>query len=313
MLETLERADVVEMTQAELESAERVIAGGLRTFVDVGNALLSIRERKGFRLQGFHAFDDYCRERWGMARRTADQFIAAAGVVENLSAIALTLPATESQARPLASLPPEQQREVWAMAVETAPDGKVTAAHVERVVDLVTGEIKTPAANVIHVSDDSYEWYTPAEYIEAARAVMGGIDLDPASCEQANAVVKARRFLTKEADGLAHPWAGRVWLNPPYNMPLIEQFAAKVTDEYEAGNVKAAVVLVNNSTDTGWFHVLLEAAPVVCFTRGRLKFWNGADRLAARQGQAIFYLGPNPQAFAAAFNAFGMVLRRYDD
>jgi phage N-6-adenine-methyltransferase len=170
-----------------------------------------------------------------------------------------------------------------------------------------------PAANIIHVPDDSYEWFTPAEYIKAAREVMGGIDLDPASCAEANAVVKATRFYTRDDDGLAQPWAGRVWLNPPYNMPLIEDFCRKLTDEYEAGNVTAAVVLVNNSTDTGWFHVLLEAAPVVCFTRGRLKFWNGTDRLAARQGQALFYLGSDPDKFAKVFGAFGAVLRKYDN
>lgn len=167
--------------------------------------------------------------------------------------------------------------------------------------------------SIIHVSDDSYEWFTPAEYIEAARAVMGGIDLDPASCAEANEVVKARRYYTREDDGLAQPWVGRVWLNPPYNMPLVEEFAQRTVEEVAAGNVTAAIVLVNNSTDTGWFHTLLDAASAVCLTRGRLKFWNGADRLAARQGQAIFYLGPEPDNFAQRFTELGGVLRRYDD
>ncbi len=41
----------------------------------------------------------------------------------------------ESQTRPLSGLPPEQQQEVWNKANETAPEGKVTAAHVQTVVD----------------------------------------------------------------------------------------------------------------------------------------------------------------------------------
>jgi len=52
-----------------------------------------------------------------------------------------------------------------------------------------------------HVSVDR-NWYTPELYIEMAREVMGGIDLDPASDEEAQKVVKAERFFDKEADGL---------------------------------------------------------------------------------------------------------------
>ncbi len=127
------------------------------------------------------------------------------------------------------------------------------------------------------VSDrDDYagdNWHTPAQYIAAAREVMGEIDLDPATCDTAQAVVQAISTFTKEEDGLIHPWHGRVWLNPPYSMPSIAYFVAKAIDEYDAGNVTEAILLVNNSSDTKWFHRLLDRCPA-CFTAGRVQFWS---------------------------------------
>lgn len=61
-----------------------------------------------------------------MARNYANKLISASTVVQNLGTI-VPIPTTESQARPLTSLPPDQQREVWQEAVETAPKGMVAA------------------------------------------------------------------------------------------------------------------------------------------------------------------------------------------
>jgi hypothetical protein len=94
---------------------------------------LEIRDGRLYR-QTHATFEDYCRERWGMARNYANKMIAAAEVATNLGTTVPILPATESQARPLTALEPEQQREAWQRAVETAPNGKVTAAHVQSVV-----------------------------------------------------------------------------------------------------------------------------------------------------------------------------------
>jgi hypothetical protein len=56
------------------------------------------------------------------------------------------------------------------------------------------------------------EWYTPAKYIEAARAVLGSIDVDPASNNIAQRIVGAAKYYTKENSGLDKEWHGNVWL-----------------------------------------------------------------------------------------------------
>lgn len=129
-------------------------------------------------------------------------------------------------------------------------------------------EQKTP-----HVAFNSgnNEWYTPADYIEAARDVMGGIDLDPASSDIANEVVKANMYFTAETNGLDKPWHGNVWMNPPYASDLIGLFVDKLV--FELPNIKQAIVLVNNATETEWFGKLIAKASAVCFPRSRVKFY----------------------------------------
>lgn len=119
-----------------LEVLESVIDAGLQTFVHVGNALLEIRDSRLYRTS-HGTFEDYCRERWSFNSSRARQLIAAAETVANLESVTVVtlLPTTETQVRPLVSLPPAAQREVWQAAVETAPNGKVTAAHVQATVN----------------------------------------------------------------------------------------------------------------------------------------------------------------------------------
>ena len=123
-----------------LTELETVIERGLQTFVEVGNALMEIRDGRLYRAE-HDTFENYCRERWGMGRNYVNKLIAASGVVLNLGTIVPKdeLPQTETQARPLSQLTPDQRREVWPVVVETAPDGHITANHVESVVkDFIT-------------------------------------------------------------------------------------------------------------------------------------------------------------------------------
>lgn len=130
--------DATERT--DLANCEEVIDKGLRTFVEVGTALLTIRDRRLYRAQ-YGTFEDYCQERWGMSRQRANQLVASAETMLILTTTVVIcndspiLPATESQARPLTQLPPEAQPVVWQRVVETAPEGKVTAAHVQAAVN----------------------------------------------------------------------------------------------------------------------------------------------------------------------------------
>src|SRR3990167_189333 len=70
-----------------------------------------------------------------------------------------------------------------------------------------------------HISNNSgeNEWYTPKNYIDAAKQVMGSIDLDPASSAKANEIVQANKYYSKDDNGLTQEWAGNIWLNPPYS------------------------------------------------------------------------------------------------
>jgi hypothetical protein len=97
-------------------------------------------------------------------------------------------------------------------------------------------------------SSASNEHYTPVEYIEAARHVMGGIDLDPASTQSVNELrIKATNFHSKEENGLVREWHGRVWLNPPGGRIGNRSSAAvwwdKLVDEYLSGRVTQALFL----------------------------------------------------------------------
>src|SRR5262249_44464856 len=87
------------------------------------------------------------------------------------------------------------------------------------------------------------EWYTPPQFIEAARAVLGTIDLDPASSIAANSVVQAKRFFTKADNGLAREWHGHIWINPPYSGDLIGKFVDKLLLEIRAGHTEQAILL----------------------------------------------------------------------
>lgn len=133
-------------------------------------------------------------------------------------------------------------------------------------------------------SAKTVEHYTPPEYIEAAREVMGGIHLDPATTVEVNtALVRADSFHTEFENGLMLPWYGNVWLNPPGGVdredPIKSTAArwwAKLVEKYEAHRVKQAIFLgftleILRSTQ----HPLIARSVIefpCCFPKSRIDF-----------------------------------------
>ena len=160
-------------------------------------------------------------------------------------------------------------------------------------------EVKKP--HVVSNSGDN-EWYTPAKYIEAAREVLGSIDLDPASNDFANETVKASVYYTEEMDGLEQEWFGNVWMNPPYSTALLSRFADKLI----SSNFSQAIVLVNNATETAWFEKMISKATAVVFHKGRIRFVKrDGEHGVPLQGQAFIYYGDNATKFLKVFSEYG--------
>jgi ParB family chromosome partitioning protein len=161
-------------------------------------------------------------------------------------------------------------------------------------------------------SSASNEWYTPAEYVEAARAVMGGIDLDPASCAEANAIVRAERFFAKHEDGLGQYWRGRVFLNPPGGKVRNKSEAAlwwsKLVREFVAGRVSQFVFvgftleILRTAQDTGKYGPMSPLSPqfVRCFPRERMRF---GGKNSPTHANVIVYGGANRAGFVKTFSA----------
>ena len=131
----------------DLIRLEDTINRGLPTFLEVGNALTEIRDRKLYRCD--HAtFAAYCKTKWGMSDRRARQLMEAAEVVAEVSKSGTIVPKTESQARPLTRLKPGQRAAAWKDAVASSPINRPTAKQVDAVVSKSTfkqpEETKTP-------------------------------------------------------------------------------------------------------------------------------------------------------------------------
>jgi phage N-6-adenine-methyltransferase len=167
-----------------------------------------------------------------------------------------------------------------------------------------------PKVHGSHNLNGKVEWYTPKQYIDAAVKVMGSIDLDPCTSELAQNTVQAETFYTIETDGLSKDWKGNVWLNPPYAAALIRQFVDKLLAHLDDGSVKQAIMLTHNNADTAWFHKAAMRCQSVCFTRGRVKFYDEKGQgNSPTHGHVFIYFGKRTKRFESVFSEFGWICR----
>ena len=153
------------------------------------------------------------------------------------------------------------------------------------------------------------EWYTPGYIIESARSAMGSIDLDPASCEEAQQTVKARDYYDINDSGLEGVWGGNVWLNPPYSRGLCSAFVDKFI--YEKSNIDNCIILVNSATSTKWFHKLIDNCEMMCLFNKRIKFIapGGMVSESPKYDQvAFFYARTSIGLFRSEFQKHGTVV-----
>lgn len=161
---------------------------------------------------------------------------------------------------------------------------------------------------LINTDSGSDEYYTPIEIINAVRAVLGVINLDPASCEFANRIVKAEKYFTIEDDGLSKEWKyNTVYQNHPFGKKTNKLWINKLVSEYKIGNVKEACCITFASTSESWFQPLLQQPQ--CFLAKRTKYYSkdGTVFKSPPKGSVVTYFGANVTKFAQEFRNLGTI------
>lgn len=145
------------------------------------------------------------------------------------------------------------------------------------------------------------DWYTPPWIFERL-----GIEFDLDPCQPPEGVqwIPAKRRYSINDDGLAQPWDGRVWLNPPYG----KQTPAWLKRMHEHRN---GIALVFARTDCAWFHDYIANADAILFMRGRVRFVDGlcvSGGSGAGSGSMLVAWGVENVAALRAIDDIGFLL-----
>lgn len=197
----------------------------------------------------------------------------------------------------------------------------------------------TNNANLVNQSSGDTEYYTPVEWVDLARQLMGGIDLDPASSDIANQTVQAQVFYTEADNGLSHTWRDRVWMNHPFHrgekacpkkrsrckkksckpgknrrghhidhdIPGNSDWINHILHDYQAGHITEAVMICFNSTSESWFWPLLDYPQFYPPGRVHYRKPDGEIDRNCTKGSVITYLGTNVEGFIKLFGPHGKI------
>jgi hypothetical protein len=167
-----------------LIALEQTIKQGLDTFVEVGEALLEIRDSRLYRIE-HGTFEEYCKGKWGMSRFHAYNLINGSKATKNVDH-GQHKPTTERQARPLTKLPPEDQPKAWQKAVEIAGNEQPTAKQVtQAVVEISKSYDKTMEANEEMLKLPKYKPDLAMQIVRNAMSMIDTIHKKDQSREQA--------------------------------------------------------------------------------------------------------------------------------
>ena len=150
---------------------EQTILRGLTKFKEVGAALMWIRNNKTYHtVENYKTFEGYCREKWDMVASRGRQLISAARVSRNLESVTIVAPVNECQVRPLVGLEPDQQRDAWDRAVETAEGERPTGRQVQQIVKAMKKEAEAEKEG--KGANPEAEVQARVEKLEAAAAMV---------------------------------------------------------------------------------------------------------------------------------------------
>lgn len=163
------------------------------------------------------------------------------------------------------------------------------------------------------------DWQTPDEYIEAARQVMGEIELDPASSDNAQQRIQAKRYHTGKDNGLIQHWSGKVWINPPYG--LLPEMIAKLVNHYASGDITEAILFTHTlEVWADWFQFVTKNCSSFCLLDHlvkwhcgheadlpKIRMFEGKDPEYDQRGTIAVYFGPNQNKFAEVFGRYGVI------